>query len=161
MNFLFVFLLFQNTQQPEWLNCQCAYLSKSIAIEIPGKKELILDRQAEACAWQVAQAEMARSFTQWRHEIFKAPYGQTRLKRSTWKDKKGQEVYGEVDIKRKIPILVAITGRGDEDFDSLQHEIKHYIVHKLPLGGLTKMVLHMQIDMVNSEWSDDCEGKER
>lgn len=155
----------QTAEQPAWLNCQCAYLNKSIAIQTSGKKDLTLDRTAEACAWQVAQREMAKNFPQWQHEIFQTPYAQTRLKRNTWigkKEARGQEVYGELNLKKKIPILVAITSRFAEDFDSLAHEIKHFIVHKLPIGGLTKMILNMHVDMVNSSWSDECAiGKER
>lgn len=156
---LLLFTFIHQQEQPEWLNCQCKYINQSIAIETPGKKDLALDKQAEACAWQVAQREMAKSFPQWQHEIFKTPYGQTRLKRNTWKGKKeasGQDVYGEVNIKKKIPILVAITGRFAEDMDSAIHEIKHFIIHKLPLGGLTKMILHMHVDMVASEWAAEC-----
>jgi hypothetical protein len=103
------------------------------------------------CAWRRAQLEVSRKFPTYEGAV----YHQNRPK-VYWRNGKfkvgEKNVFGVVDNGR---VYVAKTGDVVEDFDTMVHEFKHRCTFQLPTKKMTKWVMSMWVDMVDSRWEEE------
>lgn len=102
------------------------------------------------CAWNAARETFSKRFPQWKEQVYKIKPPKIKLKKRPWFDKaEGSIVYGEYDRRKRVPITIGISGDIEQDYDTMLHEMYHYIGDKLPVYPLTKMVIGWWVDMVD------------